>query len=135
MSFDILAEQPDLSNDSMDSDLAALAPPGDEDLLRTSPPGEQSGAQAAPNVPLPGGAQGAGSSQAQTQGIAGRRSPIHLMPQDELMRVEHECKKYNQAAASLMNMLTKATNTLKTRFTTLNKPIPTATSSLPYSRP
>ena len=88
MSFDMMADQLNFSDNSMDDpDPAALAPPGDEDLLRTSPPGELGGAQAAPSVPPPGGAQGgAGSS-------TGRRTPIHLMPQDELKRVELDGKR------------------------------------------
>ena len=99
----VRAEPPDLSTDSMDSDFTPLVPPGEEHLLRTSPHGEQDGAQAGPNVPLPG-ARGAGGVQPQTQGITGRRSPIPIMTPDELQRVEHECRKHNQATSSLMNM-------------------------------
>ena len=52
MSFDMMADQLNFSDNSMDDpDPAALAPPGDEDLLRTSPPGELGGAQAAPSGP------------------------------------------------------------------------------------
>ena len=132
MSFDnwmhgvnsVRVEPPDLSTDSMDSvDYTPLVPPGEEHLLRTSPHGEHDEAQAGPTVPLPG-AQGAGSIQPQTQGDTARRSPIPIMSPEELQKVEHNCRRHNQATSSLRNMLSTSVAAINTRIQNIKKAAP-----------
>ena len=110
------------ADNSVESEFYSPPIPGEEGLLRTSPHVGEDRAQH-PDLPgrshsvsLPGAQWAHGVDQPDLAELQRRRSPIPVLPADELARIESTCKRHNSAARNLRTMLLSSVRAIDTRI-------------------